>query len=245
MLLGEYIEKEYQNKLLGSPNFIDDIDEVAYKRKSHSIAAQAGVLAPQVYLEWEDINTVNFNELPDLFALHTNDGCCMRGVYLLQRISSYEYLDLNTNLVTNEQKVKQDYKVNPRIKSSGWAEELLYPIPDSFFFYVVNHQIGLIRRVRFINDKCQTTFDANLNLVPQAILSKGFPDNLTLAPPREELLAKAIELSNLIPKPFCRIDLYDYNDKIYISEFTPLPGERFIFHPKWDELMGKLLIDKS
>ena len=197
-----------------------------------------------VYISVKDIK---WNELPNQFVMKTTHGCG-------QNIICYNKKDLNTKqAIINlshwlgennyERSREWPYKnVEPRIiceKYIPWDPKLglidykVYCFNGKPTFIDVHYGRYTVHKSIFYNTKWVRQ---SFGLIPKET-------ELDFLKPRKlpEMLSIAQSLSEGIP--FCRIDLYYVDEKIYFGEVTFFPGGGFLpFHPfKYNKVIGELI----
>lgn len=197
---------------------------------------------------WDNIETINFNELPKQFVMKTNHDGGNNGVFVckdkakvdLKKVCKKmtESLHRNTYLLGRE----WPYKDIPRkVFAEQYIDDASGELKDykffcfngtvKYLFVATGRQSG--KEVMF------NYYDADFNLLnlrqqhPMSDKPIAKPVNF------EEMKRIASVLSQGIPE--VRVDLYDANGRIYFGEYTFFHhGGVVPFHPKdWDEIWGK------
>ncbi|EQA3541997.1 ATP-grasp fold amidoligase family protein, partial [Campylobacter jejuni] len=211
---------------------------------------------PKIYGIYKNIYDINFNELPNSFVLKTNHDC---GGYVIVE-NKQEFLrdtvvfsnamkKLKKHLEWNYYSVFREwhYKdIEPRV----FAEELLLgenkKPADTYKFHIfdkenLSNNFIQVTTDRFDNYQ-RAMFDLSWNLAPFNFMYDN--KNVTMIPKKPNLLDSMINISLILAKPFdyVRVDLYQFDKKIYIGELTfthGAAGEKVI--PKeWDKKLGDL-----
>ena len=202
-----------------------------------------------LYGVWENVNDINFDSLPQSFAIKSTWGwgdlqnILVRNKYSLDiekaKAMMAEWLMPWNNYYY--QSFEWDSKdIPPRII----AEALLQPSNgeiEDYKFYCFN---GICKFFLVCKDRKTGTkyinYDLNFNclrLSPNSyITSEPFkaPCNF------EEMLSLAEKLAK--PFPLVRVDFYDVDGKIYVGEMTFSPGGGFnTYYEEWDKKLGSFL----
>lgn len=218
-LLSEMLKPEFKN-FAPLADKIAVRDYIASKGLSH--------LLPAMYGEWDDANAVNFEALPEKFAMKTNHGC---GNHII--CHNKQTLDINKAKSELNKTLKQTYNImEPHyqyIKPRIFAEELINDgkgeLPIDYKFMCVNGQPMCILACsdRGENDKpFKTTFSPEWNHLPW-VTNVGNESNVSRPKHLEEMVEIAKTLS--ADFKFVRVDLYDCPDKVVFGELTFSPAE--------------------
>jgi hypothetical protein len=129
------------------------------------------------------------------------------------------------------------------IKPVILVEEYLGDNIKDYKFFCLNGEIIFIQidSDRFTNH-CQNIYDKHFKLLPFWFKSKNCSYKINKPKNFNKMIKIAEQISKKIE--FCRVDLYDINDKIYFGEITFVPeAGRRNFNPlKYDYEIGKLWI---
>ena len=206
-------------------------------------------LLPKMYGNYDNADEIEWTKLPDSFVIKCNHGCGYN--IIVKNKNDFNFEDVKKQL--NEW-MKTDYwkeggEIQYKyIKKKIVIEEFLKDVED-YKFYCFN---GLPKIMYvstsewenniFMKDKYLDFFDMNFNRIECQL--KGHPNysgNLEYIKNFEKMKELAQKLSEDFP--FVRVDLYDSNGKIYISELTFIPTAGFMhLTPKKLELeWGKML----
>jgi len=201
----------------------------------------------ELYGVYEEIDEIDFENLPNRFALKATHGGGMN-------IICDDKAQLNIDSV--KEKFSQWMKINfyerkgewqyKNIKSKIICEKYLggddHQVAMDFKIYCFNGKPTFVLVVvdRFTNHT-EAFFDTNWVLQPFYVDYP--PTNKVLQKPDqfEVMLEIAENLSTGLP--FCRVDLYNYEGKTIVGELTLHSNSGFeIFNPsETDQLFGKLL----
>ncbi len=199
-----------------------------------------------VYGAWDKADDIDFNALPDKFALKPNNGS---GGHFFCRDKS----KINVQLV-REQMNKSlmldtlGYHFEPHynhIKPLIYAEELIdtgseaWPVDYKFtclkgqiadVFVCCERETG---RTRYI------TLDTEWNVLPYT-KEEYLPSTV---PAKPKHLDRMIDIAKILSSDFdiVRVDLYEYKDKVYFSEltFSPWGGQMYSYTNDALVILGK------
>ena len=204
-----------------------------------------------VFGVWEDANDIDFDALPDKFALKPNNGS---GGHVFchdkSKLNIPEAIkQLNQALVHTNPSYAfegQYAKIPPRI----YCEELMETgngiNPTDYKFTCIKGQIGDI----FIAQEDENmkrkyaTVDTNWQILPYTK-----PEFLlNPIPEKPKHLEEMIEIAKMLSADFdiVRVDLYEYKDKVYFSEltFSPWGGYMYSYTDEGLIELGKLYYKK-
>lgn len=198
-----------------------------------------------VYDKFEDIN---FDKLPNSFAMKCSHGCAMNYICYDKSKINYEELKKKFNkwLKTNYGKKTVELHYAP-IKPQIIVEELMLEngkLPTEYKIHVFN---GVAKNLYVVTSRGVdirynnyyidwTPFDGSqFNGWKKTDYPLKKPSNF------DEMVVIAERLASKFP--FVRVDLYNINGKIYFSEmtFTPAKGTLILDDDKCDFEMGKWL----
>lgn len=209
-----------------------------------------GAYLPKLYGVWENAEDIDFNSLPNKFALKTNHGC--GGHLFCQDKSKFDTEQARKHI---DKLLKQTFGgrqeshyslIHPLVYAEELLEEPGVKQPFDYKFMCCDKEV---RFIFFASERgtadTGVKFSAyNLNWEkldymrgPEAS-TKDYP-----CPPKEEL-QEMIHIAEQIAQRFehVRVDLYDIQGKIYIGEltFTPEGGIMDYFNNKAVEAAGHL-----
>ena len=215
------------------PKYIKMVDKIAAKEYASSIIGDRYIIP--TYGVWNHYDEIDFSELPEQFVLKTNHSGGGSGVVLCLNKSKFNHKQakkkLEASLRKNSYNQSKEWpykKIEPKIL----AEALLmnnnsscdkFDLPD-YKFMCFNGKVKCIFTCtnRYSdNGLCVTFFDPNWNILP---FSRNHPiDNNPIAKPKSlELMIELAEKISAI-SPFLRVDFYEVNNKLYLSEITFTP----------------------
>lgn len=201
---------------------------------------------------YDNVNDIDFDALPDSFAIKANEGWGSDEVILVEdksRVnidqlkaiisnwlypwSSYYY---NNMCITDEKPAKPLIVVEEFLDLGG--NKFL----DDYKFYCCNGKVkfSMIVKERGSKTQSRTFLDRDWNVLPVRRAGKF----TTVAPEKPANLEKMYQLAEILCKdfPFVRIDFYNQDGQIYVGEMTFTPGMFLRFEPmEWDFKLGELL----
>lgn len=182
-------------------------------------------LCPKLYGVYKKAWDINWNELPEKFIVKCTHGCGYN-------IICHDKLKFNTSKAEKQLSLwlKEDYWVKyvetqyRFINKKIIIEEYLGDNLITYRFCCFNGEPKLIYVMTEEKDKNYIDyFDVNWNRLEYRWKGRT-PDPVPIARPK--LLEEMLETARLLSKgfPFVRIDLYETDNRIYLSEFTFLPA---------------------
>ena len=223
------------------------VDKCSFKEYIKETVGEEYVVP--LYGVWSNVNDINFEELPEKFAIKSTWGWGD-----LQNILVKNKKGLNVHrakaLLSNwlqewnnyyYQSFEWDSKdIQPRIL----AEKLLEPSCGEIIDYKFYCYNGKCRHFLICKDrKTQTkyiNYDLNfscIKLSPNSyVTNEKFQKNETF----DLMLEMAEKLA--APFPLVRVDFYDVDGKLYVGELTFSPGGGFnTYYEEWDNKLGEYL----
>ncbi|OFY23564.1 MAG: hypothetical protein A2W98_00375 [Bacteroidetes bacterium GWF2_33_38] len=203
------------------------------------------------YGMWKNPDKIDFAELPHAFALKTNNGCGNH-VFCKDK-SSLNIEDCVNRLKKNLEKVEAfESSLEPQYKAVSplvFCEELIDTgsdrWPTDYKFMCIN---GVPDHI-FLGTERETkvkygTFDLEWNILPytkKEFMPKSYPK-------KPKYLKEMAEIAKVLSEDFdfVRVDLYEYEDKIYFGEltFSPWGGFLYSYTDESLKIMGKKFIKK-
>ena len=207
-----------------------------------------------LYGVWTNVNDINFDELPDKFAIKSTWGWGD-----LQNILVKNKKSLNLHraraMLSNwlqewnnyyYQSFEWDSKdIQPRIL----AEKLLEPSCGEIIDYKFYCYNGKCRHFLICKDrKTQTkyiNYDLNFNCIKLSPNSYVTKDKSNVSRRWQSWMHKgerAMAEKLATPFPLVRVDFYDVDGKLYVGELTFSPGGGFnTYYEEWDNKLGEYL----
>lgn len=196
------------------------------------------------YGSWEDANEIPFDELPDKFVLKANNGsgghviCTDKSK--LDKAEAIEQLNKTLKKVLRFKKTEPHYA---QIKPMVLAEELLGDgkvLPVDYKFHCIKGRVADVFVVcERENGAKYCTLDTEWNPLPYT-LPKYLPKRIPEKPAHlAEMVAIAEKLSEDFE--FVRVDLYDFDGRVYFGEltFSPWGGMMNSYSTEALEILGK------
>lgn len=203
-----------------------------------------GEYLPKLYGTWNKFEDIDFNTLPNKFALKTNNGC---GSNIICFDKKNLDIEKARKVITDGLKIIVGGKTETQyalIKPRILAEELLSEndeLPIDYKFHCFNGKVKgiLLCLERSGKDGLKLLFyDTNWK---REKIFKDEEANYDVK--RPEKLEEMLKISSLIASKFkqVRVDLYFVNNKIYIGEltFTPHGGLLRYFTMEGLEYLGE------
>lgn len=183
------------------------------------------------YGVWDSPEDVPFEDLPNKFALKSNNGC---GHHIIchdkTKLNKEEAIQtLHFAIESGKNNVEQHYHyIEPKV----YAEELIETsdgsLPVDYKFTCIGGEIMdiFVATDRAVNTH-YCTFDINWNLLPYT-KKEYLPQTL---PEKPKHLDELIKVARILCKDFdfVRVDLYEYKDQPYISELTFFPWGAMLY----------------
>lgn len=215
------------------PEFTTMVDKLAVKDYVENKIGKEYVI--NTIAIWNDINSIDFNILPDSFVLKNTFGGGGNGIVVCHDKSKLNIKDTLKNLQKNFSldlyKYGREWPYH-NVPAKIFAEECL-----------IDLEIGDLRDYKFFcfNGKakfCKVDFGRfskhranyyNLNWEIQEYGEKVCPPDFDMKIEKPHNFYKMIELANNLAEglPFVRIDLYNVSGRIYFGEITFYPASGF------------------
>ena len=198
-----------------------------------------------------NVDDIDWNSLPEKFAIKLNVGCACNII-----VSDKRKLDINKTKSTMKKWLKSNYwlgwsemqykDVKPCILVEKYLGDDNGNLPQDYKFYCFN---GKAEYVMVCVDReigkhaAFYYFDKNWNMMPYSSDYFANPNRIIPRPPYiEEAFEVAEKLSNEFP--FVRTDLYVIDGKVIFGEltFTPSAGLDQSRLPETDRILGEKLV---
>ena len=234
----EYKEKEHP------------VDNIAYKLKAYSLAAEQGIQHAKIYGIFSRIEFVPWEKLPGQFVIKPQHGCSEKGVFPLVKLPDGKYQDILRNKTMSLKEIIAAYMEGllpeSHVKHSRglWIEELLSnPIPFDWKVFAFNGKAEMIRQYKRDGKKKICKFwDRewnNIEKIHKKIYSYEIDNSLPSPKNGPEIIRVAEKISKALNYPFARIDLYETQKGIFIGEVTAHPGRDIRYTDYWDKRLGE------
>lgn len=232
-----YVKRRLEGREEGVPGWLGD------KSRTKGFADAIGVKTPQEYI-CATLEKINPELLPEKFVIKPMYASTSIGVYLLEKAED-KFIDLVRQKEISWQYIKEsyieveNYYKKDRETAKYVVEELLVGVDGNFppadiRAYMFQDQCGLILMEDHISGKAEATyfngdFSPMLDVHERFGVAKGVehleeicdvsrPDNY------REILNVAKRIGVAVPSAFCRFDLYNTQNGIYLGEITFYPG---------------------
>ncbi|MER2106997.1 MAG: ATP-grasp fold amidoligase family protein [Solibacillus sp.] len=205
-------------------------------------------LLPKIHGVWEESSQIDWETLPEKFAMKCNHGCCYNIICTdkNQLDKDQAGLQLNKWLVTDYSYnlCELHYsKIKPLIICEEFLESKNQILPDDYKFYCFNGQpkVIIVCAEREPNklDIRREFYDLDWN-----VLDIGDKPNEQKTK-KPDSLNEMIEYATILAAsfPFVRVDFYEVNSKPVLGELTFTPGAGLAtFHSEeGDRYLGELL----
>lgn len=218
-------------------------DYLGQKHNTRNFATQIGIKTTEVYFEGS-VRDLETAVLPREFVIKPGFASTSIGVHLLQK-SDDVFLELVTGtsisfpeLITEYQSLSERYFDDP-LEGTVLVEELLrdhqggtppsdvraYMFQGEVGFFLIEDHISGTARASYFNADFSPMLDvyerfgvAEAATHLEEIVERPVPAN------HNELSAVARRVSTAVPTAFCRVDMYDTPNGIYLGEITFYPG---------------------
>jgi hypothetical protein len=198
---------------------------------------------------WDDIEDINFNELPRQFVMKATHGssyvfiCKDKSTLNIRAIKKTMQLWLNDDFYKKTREIQ--YKnCKPKIICEKYMEDQSGGLMDYKFFCFNGKPYFIeIHSDRFSDHKINIV---DLNFKSHSLKSTSYQESKSIVKPKnsKEMIHIAKRLSNGFP--FVRVDLYSVHNVLYFGEltFTPANGYK-LFDPSIEDYHLGNLVDLS
>ena len=202
-----------------------------------------------LYGAWDNVNEIDFDALPDKFAIKSTWGWgdlqnilvkdkSKLDIHKTKALLSNWLMDWNNYYYQSFEWDSKD--IPPRII----AEQLLEPECGEIIDYKFYCYNGICRHFLVCKDRKTKTkyinFDLNFNCIKLSPNSYVTEEKFEKPPTFQTMLQIAEKLAK--PFPLVRVDFYDIDGKIYVGELTFSPGGGFnTYYEDWDNKLGSFL----
>lgn len=206
----------------------------------------------ELYATYDNAEEIDFDKLPDSFAIKTNNGCASN--YLVRSKSELDLESVRSGLAQwlcfpyGELTGQLHYaKIPPRIL----VEELLFQRDDpkatlvdyKFYCFGGEPRYCYVVSNRVFDTKHTHTrmmYDCTWKPLDQ-VFTKGKSLDYTDAP---ETLAEMVDVAGRLSEgiPFVRVDLYEVNEEVRFGEMTFMPGMDPGFTEEFQNELGEGIV---
>lgn len=237
--------------ILASMNKKDFVKNAIYadkwKVREYIQSKGLGDILLDVYGAWDKAEDIDFNALPEKFALKPNNGS--GGHFFCKDKSKIDIPSVRKQMNQSIILDRLGYHFEPhyeKIEPKIYAEELIDTgtdaWPTDYKFTCVNGVIGdvFVCCERETGTTKYITLDTDWNVLPYT-KKEYMPDFI---PEKPKHLDRMIEIAKMLSADFdiVRVDLYEYKDKVYFSELTFSPWGGYMYSYNQDGLnkLGEL-----
>ena len=221
-----------------------------YAVREYVSSCGLGEILNELYGVYDCVEDINWEDLPDKFALKWNNGCGFN-------IFCHDKKNFNIDNAVKTMKkwgrarqylnnAEMQYKyIKPKIVCEKLLESKSGSLPEDYKFYCFNGQVkyGMICVGRETGHPKFYYYDRDWNFARINKDSKKAPKDFYI--PKPEGIDKMIHYAEILAKPFpfVRVDLYDLDGKIIFGEltFTPSGGINSNWLVDMDLMFGSLL----
>lgn len=194
------------------------------------------------YGVWDKPEEIPFESLPEKYILKANNGSGHH--YICKDKSKVDkekaIATLNLSLQNGINHIEPHYRsIEPKVFCEELIDTGTDAFPTDYKFTCVKGEICdiFVAVERAVNAK-YITLDTDWNVLPYT--RKEFMPNAV--PPRPKLLKEMIEIAKILSADFdfVRVDLYEYNNKVYFSEltFSPWGGMMYSYTDEAIKIIG-------
>jgi hypothetical protein len=199
---------------------------------------------PKIYGVWDTPEEIEFEKLPNSFALKTNHGCGHHYICRDKRDLNIELAKKTINSALNMKfglAETQYHSIEPKVYCEEFIDDGTGELPSDYKFLCVD---GEIKSILVVTERKGTsykllTYDTNWNKL-NYVTSHYQTDYEFARPNNLDLMIKiAKEIANNFE--FVRVDFYDLGDRILLGEltFTPQGGIMSYFTDEAIKKMGR------
>lgn len=205
----------------------------------------------ELYFVFDSADNIKWNELPDSFALKTNNGC--KTVIITKNKDELdetevknrmkEWLEMDFGLVSIEPHYSQ---IKPKIICEKYIEndQGEFPIDYKFFCFNGKPLFLVVIDERDDNNNYKRYFlDSNWKIIDLEKKKNKLTD--FKIPEKPETFDKMLEYARILSAdfPFVRVDLYEVNKNVIFGEltFTPVSGMATYFTDEAQLEIGNLI----
>ena len=199
------------------------------------------------------MNDINLNELPDKFVLKVNHGsgmnifCKDKKKFDLEKAKRQLKIWININFGLKQNEFQYLF-VKRRIFVAPYLADRII----DYEFYCFNGNPKFVRVQKLLNEfrhlKLHNYYDFNWNLLDIESGLKGYIRDPNIIIEKPKNLNLMLDYSTKLSKDFVflRVDFYEINDIVYLSELTFTPSNTFVtFKNREQSLYLGSLIDLS
>ena len=221
------------------------VDKLAVK--SHISRLLGEDFVCKVIAEWDHVDDITLDQLPDQFVLKTTHSGGNNGVVICADKSTFDLEAARSKLAEEMQRdIYSRYREWPykNVPRKIFAEEYLGDNLVDYKLYCSNgHAECMLMCVDRQKGHVKYYFlDRNWQLLPYNLDSKNAPAGF--APPQPDGVGRMFDLASKLSEgfPFVRIDFFEAQGRLYFAEYTFYPASGL--DEKKTEEFEKLMGDK-
>ena len=215
--------------------------KLSNKYNAREFAKLHNCRVPGLYWKGRDVNTIDFNKLPDYYVIRPTIGHSCDLVFLMaggtNLMDKQTYSTESIKIILSE-----SLKYNPHleflIEEFIKTEKSEHKIPDDYKMYMFNGKVATIEVINRLSptEGSLSCYDKDWNMTPNTAVNK-FPQAAFQQPPRcfAEMTEQAKRLSKAY-EIFVRIDFYATDKGAVFGEFTPTPGAANYLTPETEKM---------
>lgn len=231
------------------------------KDEMKSLANSIGVRTPRTFQGPGHITDIDWAVLPDHFVIKPTNSAGGRAVFAL-KASGAGYWDAIRGRHLSRNEIMNEFLLGGRegqqIANSVIVEQALVdnaglPAYD-WKCYAFQGDVQLVWQIsRSPSGRRMKYYDRHFRSLGAARYRTKVTPELPTPTSPSGIISAASRLSKVLPLPFVRVDLYEFEGEVLLGELTPTPGSRQRFMRGLDRAMGQaweraesaLLIEQS
>ncbi len=199
---------------------------------------------PKIYGIWNNTDEINFDLLPDSFALKTNHGCGSHYICKNKSELNIEEAKIIINQALNTKfglAETQYHSIKPLVYCEEYINDGTGNLPSDYKFLCTD---GEIKCILIVTDRIKTSYKLltyNIKWEKLDYVTPHYQTNYDFEKPKNLKLMTSIAKQISQKFEFVRVDFYDLGDKIFLGEltFTPQGGIMSYFTIEAIKEMGR------
>lgn len=202
---------------------------------------------PKLYGVYDNIDSINYNSLPNSFVIKPNNGC--GNVFICKNKNEFDFEKCKKSL---KKALKSDFSkklleyhysyIDSKIICEEYLDDGIHFQPNDYKFYCFDGKVECILVCSEREKKLRLDYyDKNWNYLNYSLEKYRNPKKI----PKPSLLTEMISLAEIISEnfKFVRVDLYEINNKVYFGELTFTPAAGLIYYNTEESLkyLGSLI----
>lgn len=189
-----------------------------------------GDILTKLIAVYDKASDIDWNALPDSFAIKTNHGCGSNIICpdksKLDKEEARRKLDAWMRKDFHLRYSEMQYKhIDRKIVCEEYIRDENYPLPRDYKFYCFNGKAKAVMVCldRFLGKTKYYLLDREWNLLRINPAGAKAPEGFSIEKPKD--MDRMFDLADKLSKPFpfVRVDLYNAGEKIYFGEMTLTP----------------------